>query len=132
MLKSVIMTLDPARKIEILKERAKKIAPPHWKKELTSFVNKAERVFKYRNIACHTQPIFDKGTWTLQPFAAAKVLKSIDKTHSIEGVSFDVLKTAISTAEAALASGVNLCDNIKRAKAERAKRDRGPLAVFAN
>jgi hypothetical protein len=123
LLMPVIMTLDPARKIEILKARAKHIAQPDWKKGVSSFVDKAERVFKYRNIACHTQPILNRGKWTLQPFAAAKVLKDIDlQTRHIQPTSFDTLKTVIATAEAALGSGVNLIENWKRTNAERAKR----------
>ncbi|SRR6266851_4213731 len=133
MLMPVILTLDPARKIEILKERAKRIDQPDWKKGVKSFVDEAERVFKYRNIACHAQPTMDKGTWMLRPSAAAKLLKNIDvQNKSIKGVSFDELKTAISTAEAALRSGTNLIGIFKRANAERAKKDRGPLAAFAS
>jgi hypothetical protein len=123
MLMAVIVTLDPARKLEILKGRAKHIAHPDWKKGVSSFVDKAERVYKYRNIACHTQPIFDRGKWTLQPFAAAKVFKDIDlTTRSIKPTSFDTLKTAIATGEAALGSGVNLIENFRRFNAEKARR----------
>jgi hypothetical protein len=126
MLMSVIMTLDPARKIEILKARAKLIDKPDWKKGVTSFLDKAERVYKYRNITCHTQPILVGDKWTLQPFAGAKVLRDIDvPNRRIRPTSFDDLKSAISTAEAALGSGVNLIENFKRANAEKARRAGG-------
>jgi hypothetical protein len=121
MLMSVLVTLDPARKIEILKTNAKHIENPGWKKGITSFLDKAERVYKYRNIACHTQLILTDGKWTLQPFAAAKVFREIDvPNRRVKSVSFDDLKSAISTAEAALGSGVNLIENFQRLNARRA------------
>jgi hypothetical protein len=123
MLMPVIMTLDPARKIEILKRRMKHIAQTDWRKRFVSFVDKAECVYRFRNIACHTQPILVAGNWTLQPFAAAKVLKDINvENHSIKPTTLDELKAAISAAEAALGSGVNLLENLKRLNAEKTRR----------
>jgi hypothetical protein len=123
MLLPVIATLDPVRKIEILKARAKHIDNLDWRKGVSSFVDKVERVFRYRNLACHTQPILTGNKWTLQPFAAAKILKEIDVGEKrFKPTPFEELKGAISTAEAALGSGVNLIENFKRLNAELAKR----------
>ncbi len=61
MIEPVVATLDPTRKLEILKERAAHIANADWKKGVTKFCDKVESVFRQRNIACHTPPIFDDG-----------------------------------------------------------------------
>ena len=74
----VVATLDPVRKIEILKDRAAHISNGNWKRALTKFLDKVESVFRHRNIACHTPPVLELGKWTLRPFAAAKMMKRID------------------------------------------------------
>jgi len=123
LLMPVIITLDPARKIEILKQRTKHISQGEWKRGLKDFVENAEKVFKYRNIACHTQPILVGDQWTLKPFAAAKMFRVIDVANKrIKSVSMDELKSAISVAEKTLGSGVNLVENFQRLNAEMAKR----------
>jgi hypothetical protein len=123
MLMPVVMTLDPARKIEILKMHTTHISQLDWKNGLSGYIKKIERVLKYRNIACHTQPILKGGKWTLVPFAAAKVLKNIDvKRKALNSVSMTDLREAISTAEDALGSGMNLVKNFQRVSAELAKR----------
>jgi hypothetical protein len=119
----VVGTLDPVRKIEILKARADHIAQPDWKKGLRRFVDQTESVFKYRNIACHTPAVLEDGEWSFKPYAAAKMLKKLNlKEKKLEHVSFDELRTAISTAENALGAGSNLIENFKRLSAEKAKR----------
>jgi len=123
MLMPVVMTLDPSRKIEILKAHAAHVSQPDWKRGISNFVDKVERVLKYRNITCHTQPILQKGEWTLRPFAAAKVLKNIDlKKKTLKSVTIRELRDAISTAESALGAGVNLIENFQQVNAELAKR----------
>jgi hypothetical protein len=119
----VVATLDPVRKMEILKERASHIRNADWKKGVTRFVDKVESVFKHRNSACHTPAVLEGRTWTLKPIAAAKMLKKLDiEQKKLKHFSFDDLRTAIRTGESALGLGVNLVDNFKRVNAETARR----------
>ena len=123
MLMPVVMTLDPARKVEILKANAAHITREQWKKGLTSYVGKVERVLKFRNIACHTQPILDGDEWTLRPFAAAKVFKNIDiRNKALKSTTMKELKDAVTSAEVTLGAGQNLIENFERVNTERAKR----------
>jgi hypothetical protein len=78
LLEPVVATLDPARKVEILKERAAHITAKDWQKGITKFCDKVESVFRQRNIACHTPPVLEAGIWTFKPVAAAKLLKKLD------------------------------------------------------
>jgi hypothetical protein len=120
----VVATLDAVRKIELLKARANHIPQADWKKSLEGFLDKVEKVFKARNIACHTAPVLNNGNWTLKPIAAAKLMKKIDlKTKTIRHVPVSDLRSAIAAGEAALAEGVNLVENFKRVNAELARRD---------
>jgi hypothetical protein len=120
----VVATLEAVRKIELLKERANHISQAAWKKSLKGFLDKVEKVFKARNIACHTVPVLNNGNWTLKPIAAAKLMKKLDlKTKTIPHVSVADLRSAITAGEAALGEGVNLIENFKRVSAEKARRD---------
>ena len=126
MIEPVVATLDPGEKIEILKKRARFIRPDAWKKRVTSFVTKAKSVFRQRNIACHTPPVLEDGTWTLTPVKAAKLLKYLTPERPrAKRFSFNDLKTAISTGEKALAEGVGLVENFKLVNAELAKKRAG-------
>ncbi len=78
MVMPVVASLDPARKIEILKARAAHFPKGDWKEGVNSFVKKVETVFKHRNIACHTPPKLEAGKWTLKPIAAAKLMKKLN------------------------------------------------------
>lgn len=128
MLLPLVMTLDPARKIEILKARADHISQPDWKKGITGFVKKAEKVFKYRNIAAHTQPILENGVWFLRPVAAAKLLKNLNvEEKSLAATSMAELREAISVAEVALGDSENIRANFRRAAGELARRKSGNL-----
>ncbi|MGH6836982.1 MAG: hypothetical protein ACREC9_15930 [Methylocella sp.] len=123
MITPIVATLDPKRKIEILKGRSAHIRQPDWKRGLTGLLNKAESVFKYRNIACHTPPILENGRWALKPIDAAKLLKRLDiQRATVTRFSISELQTAISTAEAALASGSNVVENFERVNAEKRKK----------
>jgi hypothetical protein len=114
MLMPVVTTLDPARKIEILKANASHISQKDWKNGVTKYVDKVERVLRYRNIACHSQLILEAGEFTLRPFAAAKVFKNIDvKNKTLKSTTMKELKEAISSAEAALGAGENLMNNFQ-------------------
>lgn len=123
MLMPVVMTLDPARKVEILKTHAAHITQKDWKSGITKYLDKVEKVLKLRNTACHTQPILEKGVWTLRPFAAAKLYKNIDiKNKTIKSVTIKELREAITVAEAGLGAGQNLIENFQRVNEELAKR----------
>jgi hypothetical protein len=123
MITPIVATFDPKRKIEILKARAVHIRQPDWKRGLTGFLTKAESVFKYRNIACHTPPVLENGRWAIKPIDAAKVLKRLDIEHAtVTRFSISELQTAISTAEAALGSGSNVVENFKRVNAEKRRK----------
>jgi hypothetical protein len=76
MIEPVVGTLDAVRKIEILKERAPFIRSEEWKKHVTAFVNKAESVFRQRNIACHMPAVLENGKWTLTPVFSGKVAQT--------------------------------------------------------
>lgn len=124
MLEPVVATLDPSRKIEILRARAGHMPDNDWKRGVTKFCDKADSVFKQRNIACHTPPLNVNGTWSFTPVAAAKLLKRINlTTKKSEPVHLNDFKAAISTGEAALGAGVELIENYQRLNAEIATRD---------
>lgn len=123
MIEPVVATLEPVRKIEILKERASFIRNDVWRNRLAAFVAKAESVFGHRNIACHMPAIFENSKWTLTPVSAAKVLKHLNiEDPKAKRVSFNDLKAAISTGEKALAEGLGVVENFKRANAELVKK----------
>jgi hypothetical protein len=125
MIEPVVATLEPARKIEILKERVPFIRSKNdeWKKHIKTFVAKAESVFKHRNIACHMPAVLENGKWTLTPIAAAKLLKHLDLDRpKAKHFSFADLKAAIATGEQALAEGLGVVENFKRLNAELEKR----------
>jgi len=128
MIEPVVATLDPVRKIEILKERAPFITNDAWKKPVTRFLSKVESVFRHRNIACHMPAVLEDGKWTLTPVSAARLLKHLDVAKpTAKRFSFDDLKAAIAIGEQALAEGVGLVENFKRANAELAKRQKPPV-----
>ena len=117
-LEPVVATMDTVRKLEILKSRAKHIGKDDWKKGILEFCNQVDSVFKQRNIACHTPPIFKDGGLIFKPIAAAKMLKQLDiKTQGLPITHLTDFKLAIKTGEAALSAGLNLIDNFNRANA---------------
>jgi hypothetical protein len=124
MIEPVVATLDPTRKLEILKERAAHIANADWKKGVTKFCDKVESVFRQRNIACHTPPIFDDGgSLTFKAVAAAKLFKTLDlSTKTARAFPLNDFRTAIKTGEAALGAGLNLIENFDRFNAEVKRR----------
>jgi transcriptional regulator with XRE-family HTH domain len=125
MLETVVATLDMSRKLEMLKERSKHIAQANWRKPVLSYVDKLERVSKWRNIACHTPLIPDeKYGAVFAPAAAAKLLKSLQlgKEPTTKRTPIAELKSAISLAESALGDGQNIIQNFQKMNAERVKR----------
>src|SRR5260370_21092526 len=125
MLESVIATLDMVRKIEMLKERAQHISQPNWKLPLPSYLDKLERISKWRNIACHTVLIpYDKHEAVFAPTAAARLMKDLqlDEHPTARRTPITDLGTAIKLGESALFEGLELIQNFQRANDERAKR----------
>lgn len=125
MLEAVVATLDTVRKIEILKERSKYIAQSNWQKPVLTYVDKLERVSRWRNIACHTPLIPDKKQGAVfAPAAAAKLLKTLQlgKEPIAKRIPIDDLKSAIKLGESALGDGLNLVENFQKLNDERKKR----------
>ena len=119
-LEAIIGTLDAARKIEILKSHARSISYAKASKPIKEFLGKVEVVFKQRNIVCHTPPTYENGSWGFRPTTAAKML-SPSNIYSPKMIreSFNNLKAAISTADAALQAGWELIDFYRRTNAEQ-------------
>lgn len=125
MLESVIATLDMNRKLEMLKARAKHIAPQNWRKALISYLDKLESISKWRNIACHTVLIPDEKFGAIfAPTAAAKLLKALrlGDEPTTQKIPISDLRPQIKSGEFALAEGQNLISNFIRMNQERAKR----------
>jgi hypothetical protein len=123
LLESVVATLEPVRKVEILKQRASHISNETWKKKVTKFCDKVESVFRQRNTACHTPPFLQDGVWTFPPIAAAKMLRNLDlPTKKLRPFSAKDFSTAISTGEEALGAGEILIENFKNLNVETKKR----------
>jgi transcriptional regulator with XRE-family HTH domain len=124
MLETVIATLDMVRKIEMLKERSRHISQQNWKKPLLSYVDKLERVSKWRNIACHTVLIpDDKHGAVFVPTAAARLMKQLQLDRPIaQRTAVTELKPAIRLGESALFDGTVLIQNLQKMNAERVRR----------
>lgn len=124
-LESVIATLDMVRKIEMLRERAKHIAQPNWKKPLLSYLDKLERISKWRNIACHTVLIPDETHGAIfAPTAAAKLLKNLQlgEHPTTKRIPIGDVKPALKLGESALFDGQVIIQNFRTINAERVKR----------
>lgn len=119
----VVHTLDPSRKIEMLKSRAKLVEKPDWRKGIEAFTDKVEAVFKFRNIACHATPKLEDGKWFLTGLSAAKIFKNIDLEEKVaKPTPIEDLQAAIKVAEDALGKGQNVVNNFKNLNAEMRKR----------
>ncbi|MDR3500910.1 MAG: hypothetical protein P4L72_16980 [Parvibaculum sp.] len=110
LLEPVVATLDPVRKIEILKERAKHIGHVAWKTPLIKYLEKVEKINAQRNIACHRPLIPDGDDAVFGSVAAAKLLKNLYKDRP----SAADLKKTIALGEVALGEGINLIENFER------------------
>src|SRR5450631_425168 len=110
MLETVVATLDMRQKVEMLKERSKHITQQTWRKPVLSYLDKLERVSKWRNIACHTPLIPDaRHGAVFAPSAAAKLLKSLQlgKDPTAKRTPIGDLESAIKLGESALGDGQN-------------------------
>jgi hypothetical protein len=118
-LDAIIGTLDTARKIEILKNQARLSGYAKVSKLTTELLDKVEVVIKQRNIVCHTPSTYENGSWGFRPTTLAKILNrsNIYSPRMIRD-SFNNLKAAISTAQAALQAGAELIEYYKRRNAE--------------
>jgi transcriptional regulator with XRE-family HTH domain len=124
MLEAVVATLDTIRKIEMVKARSKHIAQPTWRKPVVSYLDKLERISKWRNIACHTPLIPDsKHGAVFAPTAAAKLLKNLDlQEPTSRRIPVAELESAIKLGSSALGDGENLIENFKKMNDARAIR----------
>ncbi|MBB4258065.1 hypothetical protein [Bradyrhizobium sp. CIR3A] len=119
MLESVVATLDPRQKIEMLKGRAAHIRQPDWKKALTTHADRLERIAKVRNAACHT-PLISRpgGGFEFAATAASKLFKSLKvrsrEDYTIDRLNLNRLREAIDLAEKALGSGEIIRTNFAR------------------
>ena len=123
LIEPVVATLEPARKVEILKARASHLPKNHWRKNVSKFCDHVDDVFRQRNIACHTPPVLEDGVWIFKPVAAAKLFKKIDLIgKTVKPSTIADFRAAIKTGETALGEGVTLVENFIRANAEMKRR----------
>jgi len=119
LLEPVIATLDPSRKIEMIKAREGFISINNngkkWKDALKQYVKGVEKIQKARNTVCHTPASIENGTWILRPVQFSKLAKTIDiKSKSSYPISLDSLKDSIKIGEQTLGDGIVLVENLKR------------------
>jgi hypothetical protein len=123
MLESIVATLDPRQKIEILKSRASHVRQKDWQKPLKTHADRLERVARIRNVVCHTPLIRNKKTGKLEfaPVATSKILKSLrisdDRTFTYDRLSLDQVKDIIPVAERALGGGEDILSHFKKVRA---------------
>lgn len=123
MLEPLVAMLDARQKIEMLKSRAKHIKNADWKNAITGFCDKAESVYRQRNIVCHTPASLVGDKWKFRPVTAAKLLNKLDlENKTLHEFPFNDIKAAIAMGEAALGTGVNLLENLKKFQPWLAKR----------
>jgi len=120
MLEPVVATLDPSRKLEILKGRSKHVKQPNWRKPIEQYVDLVERVNRVRNIACHSQMLLEEDKFVFSSSQAAKLFKGLklEGVPTVERTPLEAIVAAISLGEKALGVGENLIDNFKRIQAE--------------
>jgi hypothetical protein len=123
MLESVVATLDPRQKIEILKSRAGHIRQKDWQKPLKTHADRLERVARIRNIVCHIPLVPNKttGKFEFAPAAASKILKSLkindDRTYTFDRLALDQVKDIIPVAERALGGGEDILRHFNKIRA---------------
>ena len=124
MLETVVATLDPRQKIEMLKSRADHIRQQGWKKAVKTHADRLERVAKIRNAVCHTPMVPNKkgdGFEFAPAVAAAKLLKDVmfrsKDDYSIEGLTLDHVQKAKTLAMKALGGGEDILTKFAKARA---------------
>lgn len=127
LLEPVIATLDARQKIEMIKSRTKIIKKSiDWKRGFTQFCDKAESVYRQRNIVCHTPAVLEGDIWSFKPTTVVKMFSKLDiEKKTLKEFPFNDIKAAIKTGEAALGEGMNLLDNLAKFNAERKRRGIG-------
>jgi hypothetical protein len=111
----VIATLDPSRKVEILKAHLRHMPDGEWRTELKKYVEAIEGANRARNICGHSMLIERDGEIVLASNAAAKLFKSLDrKNKKIERVSINEIRLEIKRAEAAFQHGISVRENFAR------------------
>jgi hypothetical protein len=134
MLETVVATLDPRQKTEILKSRAKHIRQKDWQKALKTHADRLERVARIRNGVCHAPLIRGKlkGSFEFAPAAATKILKSVTfvdaKNYNLDRMTIDMVREIIPVAEKALGDGENIRANFAKIRTALAQqRLQGPI-----
>jgi hypothetical protein len=124
MLEPAIASIDSSRKVEILKEYSKKMSAKDWKKEVKRHAERVESINRTRNIAAHSVLSFDKdGKAVFRSTGLAKMFKALDlETKSIDRPDLGQFERAAESGLAALASGKDLIENLKRVALERSRR----------
>ncbi|MCP9625849.1 hypothetical protein NML43_01975 [Rhodopseudomonas palustris] len=131
MLESVVGTLDPRQKIEMLKARADQIRQKDWKKAIKNHADRLERVARIRNAICHAPliPAKVKGRFEFAPVAVTKILKSVtivdSKNYNLERLTIERVKEIILLAEKTLAGGEEIRGNFGKIRAAMAAKGRG-------
>jgi hypothetical protein len=124
LIEPVVATLDPARKIEILKARASHMPKNDWRKNVGKFCDHVDAVFRQRNIACHTPPVLVNGNWTFRPVAVAKMFKKLDLAgKTVQPSTIEDFRAAIKSGERALDAGTTLIENFQRVNVEQKRRN---------
>lgn len=111
----VVATLDPARKVEILKANLRHMPEGIWRKELKSYVAGVEAANRARNICGHSMLIERDGKILLASNSAAKLFKGLNKeTKTIERVEIDTIRLDIRKAEETFQHGMTVRENFER------------------
>jgi hypothetical protein len=133
LLETVVATLDPRQKIEMLKSRAGHLRQPDWKKAIKTHADRLDRVAKIRNAACHTPMIPSKKGegFEFAPAAASKLLKSMTvrskDDYAVDRLTMVQMHEAVGLAEKALARGEDILMNFAKVRsALTAKASTGP------
>ena len=131
LLEPVIASLDARQKIEMIKSRAKIIKKSvSWKKGFMNFCNKAESVYKQRNIVCHTPAALEDDRWSFKPITVVKMFSKIDlQNKTLKEFPFNDIVDAIKTGEAALGEGTVLLENLATFNAELKRRSIGVAII---
>jgi hypothetical protein len=122
MLESVVATLDPRQKIEILKARASHVRQKDWQKGLRTHADRLERVARIRNAVCHTPLVPNKsnGELELAPTAASKLMKGLkiddNRKYTFDRLTLEQVREIIPVAEKALGGGEAILENFAKVR----------------
>jgi hypothetical protein len=122
MLGPIVAELDARAKVEILRARTKHIKIAAWRMGMTRWVNKAEKVNRYRNTVAHHQVALMDGQLTLYSPQARKLLKRIKDLKPTPAKTVDDINRWVEAAIDAYAQGQNVLANLDRYAEHVAKR----------